>query len=150
MSLANELARLRQLERCQDENYVERSESVLANIARLNDPRSISGLIEFFEDDSETDALMFSIVHTIEMHDDPTYCREILEAAPGLCFRTPRWASIVFMRILNSDPTRKQLVLQLRNTPAETKVAICNLMERINERGVEFIEKTTPVIAATQ
>ena len=40
------------------------------------------------------------------------------------------------------------LVLQLRNAPRATKDALRSLMEKINERGTEFIAKTTPVIIA--
>ena len=146
MGLANEIERLRGIEVDRDDKYVGRFENVLASIANLNDPDSIVALAEFFDDDAEFDELMFSIIHTIEIHDDETYCRELLKAAPGLCSRSPRWASIVFMRILNSDSTRTQLVLQLRNAPAPTKDVMRNLMERINERSVEFTAKTTPII----
>jgi len=147
MGLTNEIERLRQIETDRDD-YVARFENVLASIADLNDPESIVALSEFFDDDAEFDELMFSIIHTIEIHDDQTYCRELLKAAPDLCSRAPRWASIIFMRVLNSDSTRTQLVLQLRNAPGPTKDALRNLMEKINDRGVEFMAKTTPVIVA--
>lgn len=150
MGLSNQIERLREIETNRDDSYVERFESVLATIADLNDPESIVALAEFFDDDAEFDELMFSIIHTIEVHDDETYVRELLKAAPRLCSRSPRWASIVFMRVLNSDATRKELVLQLRNSPAATKEALRNLMEKINERGVEFMAKTTPVIIAAK
>ncbi len=148
MTLANEIERLRQIEANRNDKFVEQFEGVLANIAGLNDPASVVALAEFFDDDCEFDELMFSIIHTIEMYDDETYCQELLKAAPDLCSRSPRWASIVFMRVLNSDSTRKQLVLLLRNSSIKTKDAIRDLMERINERGAEFMEKTTPVIIA--
>ena len=150
MGLAYEIERLREIKADRDDKYVERFESVLASIAGLNDPDSIVALTEFFDDDAEFDELMFSIIHTIEVHDDEVYCRELLKAAPGLCLRSPRWASIVFMRVLNSDSTRKQLVLQLRNASASTKDALRDLMEKINERSVEFMAKTTPIIIASR
>lgn len=150
MGLADEIDRLREIQVDRDDEYVKRFENVLASIADLRDPASIVALSEFFDDDAAFDELMFSIIHTIEIHDDATYCRELLKAAPGLCSRSPRWASIVFMRILNSDSTRKQLVLQLRSAPAPTKDAVRGLMEKINERGVEFMAKTTPIIIASR
>lgn len=150
MGLADEVERLREIQANRDSKYVERFESVLASIAELRDPSSIVALTEFFDDDAEFDELMFSIIHTIEVHDDETYCRELLKAAPRLCQRSPRWASIIFMRILNSDSARTQLVLHLRNAPVSTKDAVRNLMERINERGFEFMAKTTPIIIASR
>ena len=148
MTLSDEIQRLREIEANRDDNYVGPFEEVLASVADMNDPDSITALAEFFDDDAEFDELMFSIIHTIEIHDDATYCQELLKAAPVLCSRSPRWASIIFMRVLNSDSTRTQLVLQLRNAPAPTKDVMRNLMERINERGVQFMAKTTPVIVA--
>lgn len=149
MGLSNDIERLREIEANREDDYVERFERVLATIAQLNDPDSIVALAEFFDDDAEFDELMFSIIHTIESHDDQTYVRELLKVAPQLCSGSPRWASIIFMRVLNSDPTRKELVLQLRSAPSGTKDSLRNLMEKINERGVEFMAKTTPVIIAS-
>ena len=148
MALVDEIERLRQVEARKGSNYVQEFEEVLASIAGLSDPDSIVALAEFFDDACEFDELMFSIIQTIEVHDDQTYCRELLKAAPRLCSQSPRWASIIFMRVLNADTARKQLVLQLREAPADTKAAVKDLMERINERGATFLEKTTPVILA--
>lgn len=150
MDMADAIAQLREIAVNRGDKYVERFERILASIAEERDPNCVVALAEFLDDESEYDELMFSIIHTIELHDDETYCRELLKVAARLCWRSPRWASIIFMRVLNSDSARTQLVFQLRNAPTSTKEAIRSLMERINERGLEFMAKTTPIIIASQ
>jgi hypothetical protein len=100
------------------------------------------------DDEAPYDEVMFSIIHGMEIFDDSTYVGKVLSGANDLCFRAPRWASILFMRLLNAESSRYELVRQVRESDAETKAAIKGLMEKINARGVQFMAKTTPVIVA--
>ncbi len=150
MTLTDAIQRLREIESHRDDTYVEDFENVLISIAELNDPDSIVLLVEFLDDDAPFDELMFSIIHNIEIHDGTTYCRELLKIVPQMRFRSPHWASIVFLRILNSDSTRTELIHQIRNAPNEAKVAVRRLMEKISDRGPGFAEKTKSVIIATR
>jgi predicted transcriptional regulator len=104
--------------------------------------------IALFRDNAQYDELMFSIIHGLEVFDDQTYVREILRGAASLCSKSPRWASILFMRMLNSEPTRLELVRQLRDAQPEVKSVIKSLMEKINDRSVQFLPKTAVVLAA--
>ena len=149
MSILDRIENLRMIQANQNEGYVERFERALASIAELRDPECIVLLAGFLNDESDFDELMFSIIHTIEMHEDVIYCQELLKAAPTLCVHSPRWASILFMRILNSDPTCAELLRQVKNAPMSTKNAVRILMEQINQRSEEFVAKTSPVIIAT-
>lgn len=123
-------------------------DNVLAQIATLKTANSIDILVEFLDDKSSYDELMFSIVHLIETFPDDIYISRLLQKTLSFCSHAPRWASIVFMRILNSDSSRIELVRQLRNSDEQTKTAIKNLMQKINGRDVRFLAKTTPVIIA--
>jgi hypothetical protein len=123
-------------------------EALLAEVVALRTPESISPLLGLFRDNAQHDELMFSIIHGLEVFDDQAYVAEILSDAAALCSKSPRWASIIFMRMLNSEPTRLELVRQLRHATPEGKAAIKLLMEKINARSVQFLPKTTAVIVA--
>jgi hypothetical protein len=127
------------------ENHVARFESLLARIAALNDPASICALVGLFDDDAPFDEMMFSIVHTIERFDDATYVREIARSLPAFWLKSPRWAPIVHMRIMNSahafgaylqlaqDLTPEQrdaarAILQSIRTKDRTRDANCELV----------------------
>lgn len=148
MNLPAAIATLRQIQLEQSDDIASRFESVLADIASLNDPTCIVLLSSFFDDNAEFDELMFSIVHTIENFDDATYASELVKAAPRLCEKSPRWASIVFMRVLNSPTSTEALVDSLRNGTDEQREAVHSLMRKINDVSAEFIEKTQPVLQA--
>ena len=84
MNLPIAITILRQLELKKPENYVKQFEEVLTQIVKLNDPNSIVLLCNFFDDSSEFDELMFSIIHSIEIFDDTTYVAQLIKATPQL------------------------------------------------------------------
>jgi hypothetical protein len=123
-------------------------ENLLAEVVALKTPDSIAPLLTLFNDDAEYHEVMFSIIHSIEVFDSQTHVREILRAAPALCSQSPYWASIIFMRMLNFEPTRLELAKQLRNSGPDVKVAVKSLMEKINASSVQFLPKTLLIIVA--
>ena len=123
-------------------------EGRLADVLALRTPDSILPLLGLFRDNTQHDELMFSIIHGLEVFEDRTYVGQILRGAPILCKESPRWASIIFMRVLNSEPAHLELVRQLPNAEPEAKAAIKALMEKINARSVQFLPKTTAVLVA--
>jgi hypothetical protein len=123
-------------------------EKLLSEVIALRTSESIMPLLQLFRDDSQHDELMFSFIHGIEVFDNQTYVSRILRATPSLCSESPRWASIIFMRMLNSEATRSELIRQLRSTEPRVKTAIKALMQKINSRNAKFHAKTTAVIAA--
>jgi len=149
MNLHELIRKLEEIDRARGDAFVNNFESTLGEIAQQGDPKSIRMLLNFFEDESPFDEVMFSIIHTIEIFDDATFVREILEAAPSFCQQSPRWASILLMRILNSESTRPELVRQLRDASSETKGVVRSLLEKINQRGPQFLAKTTAALLAT-
>lgn len=146
MNLPSAIATLRQIQLEQSGDFVARFESVLADVASMNDRACIGLLCALLDDEAEFDELMFSIIHTIESFEDAVYALEIVKAAPRLCDRSPRWASIVFMRILNSPTTTTTLIDALRNGTAEQCESVGVLMRKINNVSEAFIDKTQPVL----
>ncbi len=132
------------------EGAVEKFEAILNQIGSFKDANSIQELSKFFNDESEYDEVKFSIVHLIESFDDVVYVTKLLEAIPELCNKNPRWALILFMRVLNSEDTRRELIRQLQIAPLSIKLSVRSLIARINEKSAMFLEKTASVLVATR
>jgi len=141
-------ALIEELQRVDPDENVRAFEGVLAEVIALRTPDSIVPLLGLFRDNAQYDEVMFSIIHGIEIFEMKTYVTEILRGATLLCSNSPRWASIIFMRMLNSEPTRLELVRQLREADPDTKAAIKSLMEKINAVSFQFLPKTVAVIVA--
>lgn len=108
-------------------------------------------LLASLSDMAEHDEGMFSIIHAVESLDETPYrlyVRALLAAFLTLMSRAPRWASIILMRVMNTDASRYELVRQLREAPAPTKEAVRVMCERINAVSPEFLSKTVPVTLA--
>ncbi|WP_312687380.1 Imm30 family immunity protein [Brevundimonas nasdae] len=105
-------------------------------------------LLASLSDKAEYDEGMFSIIHAAESVDDTPYVSALLAAFPALSASSPRWASIVLMRVLNSSQAQHELVRQLRDASAPIKESVRAMCERINEVSPEFLSKTVPVTLA--
>src|ERR1017187_9960462 len=116
-------------------SYAMAFESILVEIIAIRSPDVILPLLAFFDDRAPYDEVMFSIIHGIEAFEDKAYVQQMLLGANNFCAMSPRWASIVFMRMLNSEPTRRELIRQVRDVDPGTKAAIKKLMDKINARG---------------
>jgi hypothetical protein len=110
-------------------------------------------LLALLSDKAEYDEGMFSIIHAAEsLEQTPyaTYVSAMLSVFPMLLASSPRWGSIVLMRVMNSDETRHELVRQLREASSSIKESVRVMCERINGVSPEFLSKTVPVtLAAT-
>lgn len=133
----------------QHPSYVENFERIVSQIRELKEPKSILLLLQFLSDKSEELHLMWSIIHAIEIFDDSIYVTEILNASNYLISNSPEWASIIFMRIINSDESKVELIRQLNQSSLITKKSVKQIMETINNESPEFLAKTTPILIAT-
>lgn len=127
---------------------VQAIDTSLAEVMAFNDPLSIRPLMRLFDDCAEYDEAIFSIIHSIESFNDDIYISELLKELPYVLNKSPKWASILFMRILNNDSTRDCLTKKLYFATPETKTAVLTLIDKINEKSSKFLEKTVTVIAA--
>lgn len=128
--------------------YAADFERILTEIMALKSAEVIVPLLSCLDDRAPYDEVMFSIIHGIETYEDKVYVAHLLQRSEDLCGKAPRWASILFMRVLNAESSRHELVRQLRDKEQGIKLTIKALMEKINARGVQFLAKTAPVIAA--
>ena len=148
MTLDTLIAKLRATHQARGSSFVCDFEEVLADIARLHDPASFAALVPFFEDDAPFEEPMFSIIHTLETFTDTDYVRELLPVTAALWRQAPRWACIIYMRILNSEQARAELIRQLYGAPATVKALLREIMEAVNQRAPQFQERTASVLVA--
>ena len=109
-------------------------------------------LLALLSDKAEYDEGMFSIIHAVESLDEApfaSYVSAILSVFPTLSASSPRWASIILMRVMNSDASRHELVRQLRDARAPIKESVRSMCDQINEVSPEFLSKTVPVTLAS-
>lgn len=107
-----------------------------------------SDLLSLLTDSAKYDEGMFSLIHAAETYDNIAYVRSLLTVFPQLVSSSPRWASIVLMRVLNNPSTQAEMVTQLRTASAASKDATREMCDRINSVNPEFLSKTIPVTLA--
>ena len=122
--------------------WVRNFEDALAKVNELKDKDSIIPLIALLDDNTEYDEAMFSIVHSVEAFPNETYLNALMLALPSLCNRSPRWASIMLMRVLNSEPTTQKLKIILQNCSDLEKKSMSWLIGKIEDVSDEFVPKT--------
>jgi len=149
-SLADALDELRLAVQMTGEGSVQAIDAALAQVTKYGSPQSIGPLLLMLNDCAAYDEGMFSLIHAAEAFEDSVYVREFLDALPELHVTAPRWASIVLVRVLNSDGTRADLVRALRDATPAIKQAARWLCGKVNERSPSFMSKTLPVLAAAE
>jgi Immunity protein 30 len=123
-------------------------DSAINSILSFQDDRMPHDLLVLLSDNAEYDDGMFSLIHAAESVDNRTYVNALLSAFSTLAASSPRWASIILMRALNNDPTRHELVGQLRTASPTIKGPIREICLQINQVSPQFLAKTAPVLIA--
>lgn len=115
---------------------------ILYDICDGNDPNAIELLIGLLDDDFEYDEFMFSIVHCIEKFDNTIYLHHLLNTLPDLIYKSPRWASILHMRIINNEKAYLEYIkVIIREATNLQKGVIGDLLNSIAKENPEFLSK---------
>lgn len=150
MTIESLIARLAEVDRDRGSDYVADYEAILAEMSAIHDPAIIKAVTEFLNDDSQFDELMFSIIHLIERFETSVYVDQLLEICTTLYSRSPRWTRILFVRILNSEDARLELIRCLPDSPRQTKKTIAAVMDEIRGRNSQFLAKIASVLPALE
>lgn len=122
-------------------------DAALAPIAEAQDHGAIAPLLLLLRD-VQDDHGMWSILHAAEQFDDKTYLSSLISVLPDVEAAAPKWASILVMRVLNSDICKVEFVRQLRGADAATRRSARQICEQINAVDPRFLAKTTAVLIA--
>lgn len=145
--LQTRLRAMREINRSQP-GWVRDFEAALSHVNDLQNSESIVPLMMLLDDDTQFDEAMFSIVHSVEAFPRETYLNALMLAMPSLCKNSPRWASIMLMRILNSDEATDQLGSMLGKCNEKERMSLLWLIEKIDAVSEEFEPKTNPLKTA--
>lgn len=136
----------RKIVRARQFGYVSAAELVLAEIARIQEPRVVSALAGCFDDTVDHEELMFSIIHTMEMWDDDNYSREIVGVVEQLWRASPRWAQIIHIRILNSGKTLDAYLRALTAAGEEKRVVVREIYKAVAQHWPKLAVKAQNII----
>lgn len=131
-------------------HYVRDFESVLFRWGELQDPGCIPMLCEFFDDGAEYHEHMFTIIHFMESFPSEIRTSQLLHTTPALSNRAPEWAATLYIRVLNSDLGRAELIHQARTATLEIRDSLRSLMEQIVAEAPQLQLKAAEVTAALQ
>lgn len=140
--------RLRSILAARSDGYVRQFDAELAAFGPLEDADLAASLAVLFDDQEPYDELMFSLIHFIEQLPSEAYITALLAAAPSLATSAPYWATVLLIRILNSEEARLDLVRQLRLAPSSARSAIKSLTEALTQEDPRFLAKATVVLLA--
>lgn len=128
--------------------YATEFDTTLDQIAQLEDPACIELLLDLFVDDAPYHEMMYSIIHLIESFEPQEYIASIIHGVMRLRDASPEWAATVYLRVLNSNSCRQELVRQVGHAEPDIKASICDIMNQVRAFGPEFAESTTEVKVA--
>jgi cobalamin biosynthesis Co2+ chelatase CbiK len=129
-----------------DDSYIDKYEDLLEKLSDIQNPKLIVDLFDLFDDNFEYDEVMYSIIHIAESFDDIEYSKYVLQTLPKFIYKSPKWASIVHMRILNSESTLIEYIKVCINATREQKKSIKKLIDAINEEDSSFLIQTIPLL----
>lgn len=98
-------------------------------------------------DDGADDLITFGLVHTIERFDDPVYLQHWLAGLPHLTQRSPRWAQILLLRILNSPPASTELLKRAGDLAGSSRDALRAATASLMAADPTFTEPGNAVLA---
>lgn len=118
-----------------DENFINNFEKKLIEISALHSPLIICKLLPFFKDDTDYDEAMFSIIHIIESFEDKIYVKELIKGLNDFYINSPRWASIIHIRIINSTQTLNTYINEIKKSSTENKKVFSILLNSISGKN---------------
>ncbi|MDQ9010114.1 Imm30 family immunity protein [Acinetobacter gerneri] len=127
-------------------NNVKNIDVKLAKIMAFNDCSVIRPLVRLIEDNAQYDEAVFLIIHSIESFENDVYINEIINEFPYLVKKAHNWATILLIRILNSNTARECMIDKVSLTTSAIKNSILFLLQRINAEKTNFYEKTASLM----
>ena len=135
------------------EAYGARPEEIdkfLSELRGLNEDSDFRDLLLLLDGEAEWDESMYSIVHFVEKQQIEKYIHQLLIVFPELTSKSPRWASILLVRILNSEPAKIEAIRQVKFSADSVKRAIWDMCDRINGVSPTFLSKTIALSLAAK
>ena len=140
------LEKLDQYKNFEIEGNIDKFDEILGKIAELNDPNSIEGLIQYFDDDSDYPEVIFGIIHLIEQFDDDTYLINLLPNSISMFRESPYWIEVLHYRILNSPSTLEAYKAIFPLLSGDVIDVLKMLLEKIGVEDNSFSDRCNEIL----
>ena len=149
-AFAEIIARLSSVISSQPADMVKIVDEGVYELSQVGEPSAAKFLLPLLDDGCSHQECMFSIIHAAEAAPLDAYVADFLAVYATVAASNPEWASIILLRVLNSDPAREIIVGALRESDKPAKEAVACIASKINERSPEFMDKTLDVLLAAR
>lgn len=133
MNMYPGIARLYENRLLRTELEFEQFEQALESLAGDMEDAVIQQIFKVFDDETEQEEVMFSLVHFVESYQLEMYLTQLLESLPDMLDSARNWAIILNKRILNDDGSLKDYAAIASGMPPRVKQSLAFLLEEIKE-----------------
>ncbi|AIQ55827.1 Imm30 family immunity protein [Paenibacillus borealis] len=148
MNLYPGIARLYENRLLRTELECEQFDLALEGLAGDTEDAVIHQIFKVFDDDTEQEEIMFSLVHFVESVQMEMYLTQLLESLPEMLEHARNWAIVLNKRILNDDNFRKDYAEIAALMPPKVKKCLAFLLEEIKEDKPRLFERKANYILA--
>lgn len=141
MNLYPGIARLYENRLLRTELECEQFDLALEGLAGDTEDVVIHQIFKVFDDDTEQEEIMFSLVHFVESLQMEMYLTQLLESLPDMMEHARNWAIVLNTRILNDDNYRKDYADIAALMPVKIKRCLAFLLEEIKEDNPRLFER---------
>ncbi|UQZ34441.1 hypothetical protein C2I18_13475 [Paenibacillus sp. PK3_47] len=119
----------------------ERFDQALEGLAGNMEDDVIRQIFKVFDDETEQEEVMFSLVHFVESYQQEMYLTQLLESLPDMLETARNWAIILNKRILNEDHWLKDYAAIASGMPPQVQRSLAFLLEEIKEENPRRFER---------
>ncbi|WP_405106336.1 Imm30 family immunity protein [Paenibacillus sp. FSL K6-1217] len=141
MNLYPGIARLYENRLLQSELECEQFDQALESLAGDTEDAVIHQIFKVFDDDTEQEEVMFSLVHFVESVQMEMYLTQLLESLPEMLEHARNWAIVLNQRILLDDSFRKDYTEIAVRMPLRIRQCLAFLLEEIKENEPRLYER---------
>ena len=141
MNLYPGIARLYENRLLRTELECEQFDLALEGLAGDTEDVVIHQIFKVFDDDTEQEEIMFSLVHFVESLQMEMYLTQLLGSLPDMMEHARNWAIVLNTRILNDDNYRKDYADIAALMPPRIKQCLMFLLEEIKEDKPRLFER---------
>ncbi|WP_175406475.1 Imm30 family immunity protein [Bacillus sp. FJAT-27264] len=119
----------------------ERFDRALEGLAGDTEDRIIHEIFKVFDDETEQEEIMFSLVHFVESYQTEMYLTQLLESLPAMLEPARDWAIVLNKRILKDDFCRSEYADIAAGMSPQVKTVLSFLLEEIKEDRPKLFER---------
>ncbi|MEK3796486.1 Imm30 family immunity protein [Paenibacillus sp. FSL R7-0204] len=135
------IARLYENRLLRTELECEQFDQALEGLAGDTEDAVIHQIFRVFDDDTEQEEVMFSLVHFVESVQIEMYLTQLLESLPEMLEHARNWAIVLNQRILQDDTFRREYAEIAVRMPPRIRQCLAFLLEEIKEDQPRLYER---------